>query len=61
MAEKRDRRPRNEEQRDLMDDDVKDVSEENDDRFGDVENEDEDSDQDAPDEEASGGDAGVHG
>ncbi len=54
MAEKRDRKPRNED-RDLIDDDARDVSEE-DDQFEDVETEDEDLDEDIADEEASGRD-----
>ncbi len=55
MAEKRDRKPRNEE-RDL-DDDVRDIGEGEDDEFEDVETEDEDLDEDVLDEEAAGQDA----
>ena len=59
MAEKRDRRPRNEEhERDLIDEGVTDTSDEDDERFEDIENEEEDDDldHDVIDEEASGED-----
>ncbi len=57
MAEKRDRKPRNEEQRDLDEQDVRDVGEdEDDDEFEDIESEDEDLDEDVIDEEAAGQD-----
>ncbi len=55
MAEKRDRKPRNEE-RDL-DEDVKDIGEGDDEEFEDVETEDENLDEDVHDEEAAGQDA----
>ena len=56
MAEKRDRRPRNEQsERDLIDEDVTDT-EENDEEFEDIDTEDEDLDEDVIDEEASGQD-----
>ncbi len=56
MAEKRDRRPRNEDRE--IEDDVRDISEESDEEFEDVDNEedDEDLDEDVVDEEASGHD-----
>ncbi len=57
MAEKRDRRPRNEEnERDLIEEDVTDTGENNDEEFEDVDTEDEDLDEDEIDEEASGQD-----
>jgi hypothetical protein len=57
MAEKRDRRPRNEDPSDLIDDEVRDISEDNDAEVEDVEEidaEDEDLDDDLVDTEASG-------
>ncbi len=59
MAEKRDRKSRNEEQRDLDEQDVRDVGEgeeEDDDQFEDIESDDEDLDEDVIDEEAAGQD-----
>jgi hypothetical protein len=56
MAEKRDRRPRNEErERDLIDEDVTDTRED-DDELEDIESEDEDLDEHVIDEEAAGRD-----
>ncbi len=56
MAEKRDRRPRNEEdERDLIEEDVTDTGED-DEQFEDIESEDEDLDEDVIDEEAAGQD-----
>ncbi len=55
MAEKRDRRARNEE-RDFDDEDLRDTAEESDEEFEDVETEDEDLDEDVVDEEAAGED-----
>lgn len=60
MAEKRDRRPRNEEQPEMLDDEeLRGSSDEGDEEFeddDDVEGEDEDLDEDIVDEEASGAD-----
>ncbi len=56
MAEKRDRRPRNEpDERDLIEEDAPDTGED-DEQFEDVDTEDEDLDEDVIDEEASGQD-----
>jgi hypothetical protein len=56
MAEKRDRRPRNEpDERDLIEEDATDTGED-DEQFEDVDTEDEDLDEDVIDEEASGQD-----
>ncbi len=56
MAEKRDRRPRNEEdERDLIEEDTTDTGED-DDRFEDIDTEDEDLDEDVINEEAAGQD-----
>lgn len=55
MAEKRDRRPRNEEQPDLLEnDDVRGTAEDEDAEFEDIDSEDEELDEDLLDEEASG-------
>ncbi len=65
MAEKRDRRPRNEEHPELMDDDdLRGSSDEGDDEFeedDDIEGEDDDLDEDIVDEEASGEDRSFTG
>lgn len=56
MAEKRDRKSRNEDQRDLNDE-VRDIGENEDEEFEDVDTEDEDLDEDVIDEDAAGPDA----